>query len=355
MEKHDELFELISALVMRHSPSGVEAEVDELLRTRFQERGVTLQSDASGNLFAKIAGRGGGGTIAITAHKDEIGATVTDVQEGGRVRIRKLGGSFPWVYGEGIVDLLGDHECIHGVLSFGSRHVSHASPQFAHKDTAPLRWADAWIETKLSMVELAKAGVRPGTRMVVGKHRKTPCRLRDHIASYTLDNKASLAMLLELVKRIDRPLPDVYLVATAKEEVGSLGALYFTRRHELDALIALEICPIAPEYSVVDGTAPVLLAEDSFGLYDHGLNEQIRRIAAQREIPLQIAVLNGFGSDGSVVMKEGHVPKAACLGFPTQNTHGYEIANLGAIENCIRLLEGICQDSFALAESRSVS
>src|SRR6185436_9490358 len=243
---------------------------------------------------------------------------------GGRVAIRKLGGAFPWVYGEGVVDLLGDSRLVSGVLSFGSRHVSHASPQFAHKESAPLRWSDAWVETKLSGAELAEAGVRPGTRMVVGRHRKAPFRLQQHIASYTLDNKASLAILLELARRIDHPRPDVYLVATAKEEVGAVGALYFTQREQVDALIALEISPIAPEYNIVDGIAPVLLAEDSHGLYDHALNEIVRRVAAARQIPLQLAVLNGFGSDGSIVMKEGHVPQAACLGFPTLNTHGYE-------------------------------
>jgi putative aminopeptidase FrvX len=342
MEENDALFESIRDLVMRHSPSGAETEVDNLLKARFHELGVAVESDASGNLIAKIPGQGGP-RLAITAHKDEIGAIVTAVGDEGRLKVRKLGGSFPWVYGEGVVDLLGDSACVSGVLSFGSRHVSHASPQFAHKDTAPLRWADAWVETKLSVAELAEAGVYPGTRMVVGKHRKAPIRLGpNHIASYTLDNKASLAILLELARRVKQAPFEIYLIASAKEEVGAVGALYFTRRQEIDALIALEISPIAPEYTIADGLAPVLLAEDSYGLYDLSLNTVIRRAAAELKIPLQMAVINGFGSDASIAMKAGHVPRAACLGFPTQNTHGYEIAHLGAIWNCVKILEAVC-------------
>lgn len=343
MQIHDILFAHIHDLVMRHSPSGVEDEVDDLLRVRFEELGIAVRSDASGNLIAKIAGDGCG-RIAITAHKDEIGAIVMSVQDGGRVKVRRLGGSFPWVYGEGVVDLLGDAGCVSGILSFGSRHVSHASPQFVHKDSAPLRWADAWVETKLTSTELEELGVRAGTRMVVGKHRKAPFRLKDHVASYTLDNKASLAILLELARRVKKPRPDIYLVASAKEEVGAVGALYFTQREQLDALIALEIAPIAPEYSIAEGSSPVLLAEDSHGLYDHSLNAVIRAAAARCAIPLQMAVVNGFGSDGSIAMREGHVPRAACLGFPTLNTHGYEIAHLQAIANCITILEAVCQD-----------
>lgn len=346
MASHDHLFDTISELVFRHSPSGVEHQIDELLKARFDAIGVTTQMDLGGNLIAKIPGQGGG-RVAITAHKDEIGAIVSELQDGGRIKVRKIGGSFPWIYGEGVVDLLGDNQTISGILSFGSRHVSHASPQFAHKESAPLRWADAWIETKLSAAELAEAGIGPGTRMVIGKHRKAPFRLKHHIASYTLDNKASLAILLELAKRLKSPRPDVYLVASSKEEVGGVGALYFTQRNELDALIALEIAPIAPEYTIVDGTSPVLLAEDSHGLYDQQLNEKLRRAAANCDIPLQVAVLNGFASDGSISMKEGHVPRAACLGFPTLNTHGFEIAHLGAIANCIDILEAVCSDTFS--------
>lgn len=224
-EHHDRLFESISALVMRHSPSGMEDEVDALLKERFDAMGLRAESDASGNLIVKIPGSGSG-SVAITAHKDEIGATVTAIAEDGRLRVRKRGGSFPWVYGEGVVDVLGSSECVSGVLSFGSRHVTHASPQHAHRESAPVRWSDAWVETKRTPAELDAAGIRPGVPMVIGRHRKAPFRMKDYIASYALDDKASLAILLELAKRLRTPRQDIYLVATTREEVSASGALY---------------------------------------------------------------------------------------------------------------------------------
>lgn len=341
MSRYDQLYQSIHELVMCHSPSGVEGEVDAPLMERFQALGVQVERDAADNLIARIPGSGRG-RLAITAHKDEIGAIVTSVEADGKLKVRKLGGSFPWIYGEGVFDILGAKQTISGILSFGSRHISHASPQFAHKETAPVRWADAWIETKLTADELAAAGVGPGSRVVVGKHRKAPLRLKDHIASYTLDNKASLAVLLELAARLKDPCPDVYLVASAKEEVGALGAQYFTQRHSMDALIALEICPLASEYRIVDGPDPVLLAEDGHGIYDVALNAAIDEAAGRCGITLQKAVISGFGSDASLTMKAGKVPRAACLGFPTLNTHGFEIAHLGAIARCVDVLEAVC-------------
>lgn len=337
----DALASSIEGLVLCHSPSGAEGEIDALLRARFAELGCTPTIDDAGNLIVKIGGRGGG-SLAITAHKDEIGAVVTGIDAQGRVKVRRLGGAYPWIYGEGVVDLLGAHSTVSGILSFGSRHVSHASPQFAHKESAPVKWEDVWVETKQTPEELQAAGVRIGTRMVVGKHRKASFRLRNHIGSYALDNRASLAILLELAARVRSPVPDVYLVATAKEEIGAVGALHFTHRCRLDALVALEICPIAPEYHVEDGPNPVLLEEDSFGSYDAGLNSLIVKAAAERGIVLQHSVVNGFGSDGSISMKQGHVARAACLGFPTLNTHGFEITNLEALTHCLGVLEALC-------------
>jgi putative aminopeptidase FrvX len=340
---YDRLFQTITELVLCHSPSGVETEVDQYILGKFAALGIAAWLDAAGNAIAKIPGTDSSRAIAITAHKDEIGGIVKRVGDQGRVEVRKLGGAFPWVYGEGVVDLLGDEQTISGILSFGSRHVSHESPQKVQQEDQPLRWEDAWIETKCTAEELNAAGVRPGTRMVVGKHRKRPFRMKDYIASYTLDNKASIAILLELAAILKQPTVDVYLLASAKEEVGAVGAMYFTQRHYLEALIALEICPLSPEYPIQEGVTPVLLSQDGYGLYDEDLNRKIRETASQKYIPLQLATISGFGSDGSITMKFGHVARAACLSFPTHNTHGYEIAHLGAIAHCIDLLHAYCE------------
>jgi hypothetical protein len=49
--------------------------------------------------------------------------------------------------------------------------------------------------------------------MVVGKHGKRPLRLKDWIASYTLDNKVSVAILLALAEYLKESGVNVYLVA----------------------------------------------------------------------------------------------------------------------------------------------
>ncbi len=343
--RFDSLFQQIEALVMHHSPSGMEGEIDVYLLALWTELGLEPWQDRAGNIIVKIAGTNPDqGAIAITAHKDEIGAIVKAVEPDGRIQIRALGGSYPWIYGEGVMDILGDRQTLSGILCFGSRHVSHESPQKRLQTETPVQWQQAWLETKCTAAELQQAGIRPGSRVVVGKHRKAPFRLKDYIASYTLDNKASIVILLELAQRLKNPPQDVYLVASAKEEVGALGALYFSQNTLLDALVALEICPLAKEYAIASGDRPVLLSQDGYGIYDEGLNAEILNAATRIGRPVQQAIIQGFGSDASIAMKFGHVSRGACLSFPTENTHGYEMTHLGAIAHCIDILAAYCQN-----------
>lgn len=335
-----DLLRYIEAMVLCHSPSGNETEIDRWLLRQWQSLGLQPCQDAAGNIIATVAADLPDAlTLAITAHKDEIGMIVKRIEADGRIQVRRLGGSFPWIYGEGVVDLLGDRQTVSGILSFGSRHVSHESPQKVFQEKQALHWEDVWIDTKLPLPTLERAGVRPGTRVVVGRHRKRPFRLNeDYLASYALDNKAALAILTVLAQRLRRPAYQVVLVASANEEVGAIGAQYFTFHRRPDLLIALEICPQSAEYPIERDDAPVLVSQDGYGFYDDRLNGELMQVAEQAGIPLQPAILAGFGSDGSIAMKSGHVPRAACLGFPTANTHGYEITHLKALERCVELL-----------------
>jgi putative aminopeptidase FrvX len=79
MSDYDNLFKIIEELVMHHSPSGVEAEINQFLMQRFATLGVQVWCDRADNIIAKIPGKNSDRAIAITAHKDEIGAIVKSV------------------------------------------------------------------------------------------------------------------------------------------------------------------------------------------------------------------------------------------------------------------------------------
>ena len=337
----DELFVTLSELVALHSPSGVEQAVDTYLLDRLKAHGAPT-IDAAGNIVLRIAGRDSSELVAILAHKDEIGAMVKRVDDDGRLAVSKVGGSFPWVWGEGPVEVLGDRAQLTGVLSFGARHISDESPHKEQTEKA-VRWRDAWVETMLNDAALAAAGVRAGSRVVPSAYRKRPVRLGadgEYIASYAIDDKGSVAGLLDLAARLTSPPRcDVELVFTSREEIGCVGASFYAERTSATSLIALEVTPVAKEYKIKLGADPVLIAADSFGPLHDVLGRELADAGAAAGLTVQHAVVSNFGSDASSVLRAGNVARTACLAFATENTHGFEIAHLDGIANCVTVLE----------------
>jgi len=336
----DSLFDTISELVSCHSPSGNEAEIDRLLLERLERLGEPIV-DGGGNIVLRRAGREPGPLRAVLAHKDEIGALVKRVEEGGRLAAVAVGDAHPWIWGEGPVDVIGRHRTVTGVLSFGARHVSKESPQRAQLDDSPVRWQDAWIETKLDPAALEEAGVTAGSRIVPARSRKRPVRLGaggEYIASYALDDKASVAALLLLAERLESPRHDVDLVFTAREEIGCHGAQWYARRTEAVAVVALEVVPVAKEYGLDPGPAPVLIRADGYGPLDDAVAAELEDAASAAGHPVRHVAVSRYGSDASKALSTGRVARSACLGVATENTHGFEIANLDALDACVAVL-----------------
>ena len=337
----DQLFEVVSTLTALHSPSGVEGEMDDHLMAALAPFGDPV-IDGAGNIVLSIGGRGAAGKVALLAHKDEIGGLVKRVEENGRLVAQTLGDAHPWIWGEGPVEILGRHRTVLGVMSFGSRHVSDESPQRKQLDNTPVKWKDAWIETKLSAESLAEAGVTAGSRVVPARWRKRAVRLGDegeYVACHALDDKVAVAMLLALAKRVTAPRCDVELVFTAREEVGCQGAQFYSRRTDADTLIALEVVPVAKEYAIEPGADPVLIRGDAYGPPDDVLCHELADAGEQAGLTIRHAVVTRYGSDASSTRDTGRIARTACLAAATENTHGFEIVHLDAIEGCVKVLE----------------
>jgi putative aminopeptidase FrvX len=337
---HDELFETIASLLDRHSPSGLEGEMDDLLRERLAGLGE-LNEDAAGNLVLRVAGREDGPLRAVLAHKDEIGAIVKRIEDDGRLIAESVGDAHPWIWGEGPVDVLGRHGSAVGVLSFGARHISEESPQHTQRDKEPVRWRTAWIETKLPDAELERLGIEPGSRIVPARSRKQPVRLGaegECVAGHALDDKAAVAGVLALAARL-KPRYATELVFTAREEVGCHGSQFYARHTAAEALVALEVIPVAAEYDLPQSADPVLIRADARGPLDDGLSLELDEAARGLGLTMRQVVVSRYGSDASTSLMHGLVPRSACLGFATENTHGYEIAHLGAIAACVDVLD----------------
>ncbi len=337
----EEFLQFLETLLLTHSPSGHEEEMDAALTPVWREYADEAYQDGFGNLIAVRRGETRGRPLALVTHKDELGMIVKRMLPDGRLKLVSTSSAQPWIYGEGPVDVLGEKEIVEGVLSFGSRHVSAESRGVhAGKDGQLPGWPQVWVSTGRSEAELRRLGVDVGTPAVIGRRRKSPARIADCIGGYGLDCKGALAILREVMKATQgRKLKrDLYFIAAAREEEGALGGKFAARELGVFHVVAVEIAPAAEEYQTRNDERPVLLYKDGVCLYSEAGNRQLLAAALDAGVEMQRAVLSSFGSDASLPMKSGFVARSNCLCFPTENTHGYELACVSAMLNTARVL-----------------
>ena len=334
----EDTIELLTRLSLAHSPSGHDDLIDPVVIETFERLGAECQRDSAGNLFVTRPGRGIG-RVMVCAHKDELGVVVKRIDHDGRLQVRPVGDVHPWAYGEGPMDVLGDDAVASGILSFGSRHTSSESPNFSARSEA-LTWEMAWIETFMTPAELDARGVHIGSKAVVARDRKVPVLLGDHVAAYSLDDKAALVVLFDILSQLEasETRREVMFAVTANEELGGIGASWLAARFPADVMLALEVAPVAEEYHTLCDERPVVIMQDDWGVYDERTARELATAAGNLKIGLQYACVSGFGSDASFAARRGHVARPACVGFATENTHGFEIAHLGGLLNTARLV-----------------
>ena len=249
-----------------------------------------LWVDAAGNLIGKMNGPNKSApAIRLMTHMDEISMIVKKINEDGSLRVNPLGGSYLASFGQSPLDILGDHKTVSGILSFGSIHTTKESSntnkimpkKFRGEECAPF-WDTVHVTTRKTIEELKKAGVHPGTRVVMERARRTLYPFQDCIAGYFLDNRAA---------------------------------------------IAIDVGPAAKEYQTVLSPDPIIVYQDSVSLYDKRISDHLVALGKKLKFNPQHAVFETYASDASIAHSRGQCAKAALICFPVENTHGYEITH----------------------------
>jgi putative aminopeptidase FrvX len=372
---------LLKELIALPGPPGQEDAVRDAVAAHATALGCATLTDERGNLIIAAPGQSAVPErvdILVMAHLDEIAMMVERYDEAGNIRVVSLGGLFPWKCGESPVSILAPGGPIPGILGFGSIHTSSPESRIARAKDGPLTWDMARVFTGMSGWKLEAAGVRPGTRVVLGPERRTVTEFGSYIAGPFLDDRADLvAMLLAIEamqsavtaagpvgkrrKKNSTPHPDpllgkerepdeststtghpsVAFAATAAEEVGGHGSLYLMRRMQPDVAIALEIGPRVPESHFPLNGNPTVWVNDAYSSVQARDLELIAQAAASAGIAVHWQALSRGGSDASCGAANGMVARPITLAFAAENSHGYEITHRDSIGNLAKLLGAV--------------
>lgn len=318
---------------------GYEKRVREMVIKEVQPLVDELTVDNLGNVITvkKAAKNPEGKKAMVAAHLDEIGFMVTHIDDNGFVRFHTLGGFDPKTLTAQRVIVHGKKDLI-GVM--GSKPIHVMSPE---ERTKMPKTTDYFIDMGMPKKEVEKyIGIGdPVTR------ERELIEMGNCVNCKSIDNRVSVFILIETLRKLKKVPYDVYGVFTVQEEVGLRGANVAAHQINpdfgfgLDTTIAFDL-PGAQAHEKITrlGEGAAIKIMDASTICDYRMVDFLKKTANNNKIKWQPEILPAGGTDTAGVQrmgKDGAISGA--ISIPTRHLHQViEMAHKDDIGNCILLL-----------------
>jgi putative aminopeptidase FrvX len=335
----------LQELLTAHGPSGYEGAPAAVWR-RHAAAFAEVESDTVGSSTARVAGTGGGLTVAVVGHVDEIGLIVTHVDDKGFLWFTGVGGWDPQVLIGQRVALATREGPVAGVIG---RKPIHLLREEDRKKVPELR--DLHIDVGARDGDEARARVRVGDVAVIAGEPEE--LLGERVAARSLDNRLGCYVALEaarLVAEAGGAAGDVVAVAAAQEEVTLGGARTTAYRVRPDVALVVDVTHATDVPGVEErehgahalGSGPVI----GRGSTLHPRVFELLHDAAEAEgIPFTVeASARNTGTDAdAIALSRAGVP-CGLIGLPLRYMHSpVETVQISDVENAARLVAAFCR------------
>lgn len=223
MENENKSAKLKSAIIELSSLCSVSGSehrtIDEIKRI-YGERFDSITSDAVGNhILYRACGRDDAPKIMIDAHYDEIGFVVTEVLDGGFLRIANIGGIDRAIMQASSVTVYGS-KTIGGVIISTPPHLREGGNKLPKMESLLVDVGVGY--TKEELAKIAPIGTP------ISFEKKYTELLDGIISGPSFDNKACAAIAAEAIASLDREelAGDIYLTLSCYEETAKRGGAY---------------------------------------------------------------------------------------------------------------------------------
>ena len=318
---------------------GFEGEIRNLVKSEVSEYVDEMSVDNLGNLIAikKASENTAGKKVMIAAHLDEIGFIVTHIDDAGFVRFHTLGGFDPKTLTAQRVKIHGK-KIVPGVM--GTKPIHVMSPE---ERTKMPKTTDYFIDTGMKKDELEK-------HISVGNPitwERELVEMGDCVNCKSIDNRVSVFILIETLKKLKNCPYDIYAVFTVQEEVGLRGANVSAHSINPDFGIALDTTiaydvPGAQAHEKISelGKGAAIKIMDGSVICDTRMVEFLKKTATKNKIDWQPEILPAGGTDTAGLQRMGkNGAISGAISVPTRHLHQViEMAHAGDIEKCIDLL-----------------
>lgn len=338
---------LIADLVSIPSPSGNTNEVVTFVEKFLKELQVDTYRNRKGGLIATIEGKDNSKHRMLTAHVDTLGAMVKEVKANGRLKIDLIGG-FRYNSIEGEYCQI---ETQNGKKYTGTI-LMHQTSVHVYKDAGKLERNQDNIEIRIdekvhTAQEVRALGIEVGD--FVSFDPRVELTQSGYIKSRHLDDKASVGILLQLIKRIKSegitlPYTTHFLISN-NEEIGYGGNSNITP--ETVEYLAVDMGAMGDGQTTDEYTVSICV-KDSSGPYHYELRKQLVRLAEENKIGYKLDIYPFYGSDASAAIRSGHDIVHGLIGPGIDSSHAFERTHVSSIENTAKLLYYYVQSNLVI-------
>ncbi|NWF54004.1 MAG: M20/M25/M40 family metallo-hydrolase [Syntrophaceae bacterium] len=345
----ERLAKLLEELSILDGLPGQEQPVVRYLKEKMELLAEEVRIGVNGNIYARKTGRKPGLTVLVSAHTDEIGLVVRDVDPSGMIRFDKLG----WFSDSFLPGMRVRVGKIPGMVGIKSGHLMTEEEK---RTVLPHR--NLYIDVGArSAAEVENMGISIGDPIAFdvpfGRWQDP-----DYCCGKAIDNRAACAVAVALLESLmDDNFPGtLWIAGTVQEERGLGGARTAAQFVRPDWFVALDVALAGDTPENPAGAKPVRLGGGvviSLGDFlespkrgyfiNPGLKEFALRVSREKSIPIQLqAIFGNSYTDAAAVSQEFAGIASISLGIPIRYSHApSSVCHLGDMEACLRLSEEI--------------
>ena len=319
--------------------SGREDEVKGLMKKFLKPYVDEIREDKLGNVIGIRKGKKNAPKVMLAAHMDEIGLLVKTVSKEGFLQFAKIGGIDDRILLAQKVIVYTEKGSLHGIIGSKPPHI-----QKEEERKKVITYDQLFIDIGAkSQEETKKMGVKIGDPISfdvrfskVGK---------DTVVGKAFDNRIGCAVMIEVMKRLNKNKCTVYAVGTVQEEVGLRGAATAAFGINPDVGIAIDVTVAGDMPGVKETEAPIKIRKGpSITVADRGLitHPKVLRllvdVAEENKIPYQLeAGLPGSTDAARILLTREGVPSGV-ISIPTRYIHSpTALLSIKDAENSVKL------------------
>jgi putative aminopeptidase FrvX len=302
--------------------AGREEEVRSLMKSFLKPCVDEVKEDRLGNVIGIRKGKKDAPKVMLAGHMDEIGLLVKTISKEGFLQFAKIGGIDDRILLAQSVVVYTEKGPLHGIIGSKPPHIQKEDERkkiFTYDEL----FIDIGAE---SDEEAKKMGVKIGDSIEfdirfakIGK---------DIAIGKAFDDRVGCAVIVEVMKRLQKTECTVYAVGTVQEEVGCRGATTSAFGIYPDVGIALDVTIAGDVPGVKEVEAPIKMRKGpSLTVADYGLitHPKVLRMlidaAEENKIPYQLETGLPGGTDASRISLTREGVPSGTISIPTRYIH----------------------------------